>query len=87
VRSAFSCILALLVPVSVCGADGAAIKRIYVAPMSHLDIGFTDAPSAVAAKMTAMVDQAPGRARPLGAFRRRGGIRNAALVDDERMGA
>jgi hypothetical protein len=58
VRSAFSCILALLVPVSVCGADGAAIKRIYVAPMSHLDIGFTDAPSAVAAKMTAMVDQA-----------------------------
>ncbi len=42
------------------GARGndAAIKRIYVAPMSHLDIGFTDAPSAVASKMVAMVNEA-----------------------------
>ncbi len=42
------------------GAQGndAAIKRIYVAPMSHLDIGFTDAPSAVASKMVAMVNEA-----------------------------
>jgi hypothetical protein len=40
------------------GENATTIHRIYVAPMSHLDIGFTDAPSAVAAKMVAMVDQA-----------------------------
>jgi hypothetical protein len=39
-------------------ADGTAIKRIYVAPMSYLDIGFTDAPSTVASKMVATVNEA-----------------------------
>ncbi|MFH1747271.1 MAG: hypothetical protein ABIG44_09545 [Planctomycetota bacterium] len=38
------------------------IQRIYVLPMSHLDVGFTDAPSAVAAKMVEAVDEALDRA-------------------------
>jgi hypothetical protein len=33
------------------------VKYIYVLPMSHLDIGFTDVPSAVAAKMVTMTDE------------------------------
>lgn len=54
----FSVLLGLAVSLAAPDADAASIERIYVAPMSHLDIGFTDAPSAVAAKMVAAVNQA-----------------------------
>ncbi len=37
---------------------GPPIETIYIAPMSHLDIGFTAPPSAVAAKMRASAEQA-----------------------------
>lgn len=54
--------LAIVVATSACAAAPAAkappIRSVYVLPMSHLDIGFTDVPSAVAAKMAAMTDQA-----------------------------
>jgi len=56
--SALSLMLGLLLPLTASGAENTPIKRIYVAPMSHLDIGFTDAPSAVAAKMVDAVNQA-----------------------------
>jgi hypothetical protein len=54
-------ILLLVAMTAVLAAPAAAetsIERIYVAPMSHLDIGFTDAPSAVAAAMVAAVNDA-----------------------------
>ncbi|MBU0618301.1 MAG: hypothetical protein KKI02_11325 [Planctomycetes bacterium] len=53
--------LILLMVVGALGAPaagGTSIERIYVVPMSHLDIGFTDAPSAVAAGMVAAVNGA-----------------------------
>ncbi|MHC4441680.1 MAG: glycoside hydrolase family 38 N-terminal domain-containing protein [Planctomycetota bacterium] len=39
------------------GAVAASIERIYVLPMSHLDIGFTAPPSDVASKMAEMTDK------------------------------
>ncbi|MFQ5804866.1 MAG: hypothetical protein ACE5I3_00285 [Phycisphaerae bacterium] len=60
--SLLSFLVAMAVSFPASDADSPSIKRIYVAPMSHLDIGFTDAPSAVAAKMVAAVNQALDRA-------------------------
>jgi len=45
-------------PYAEAASQQAGIERIYVVPMSHLDIGFTDTPAAVAAKMVAAVEDA-----------------------------
>lgn len=54
----FSILLGVVTALGAPDASGTPIKRIYVVPMSHLDVGFTDAPSAVAAKMAQAVNEA-----------------------------
>lgn len=61
-----------LVPLVGCflavSASAGGLQRIYIASMSHTDIGFTDAPSAVAEKMVATVNEALAAAEQDPAF-------------------
>ena len=44
-------------------SNPSTVRTIYIAPMSHLDVGFTDTPAAVARKYVSAVDEAIDAAR------------------------